>query len=418
MRKLVYLTIFLVFALSSVYIISPKITLPRLSCTLLFFYLFTYFAVSRSTLKLKKTTNQVVFWVFILVGYRAANDFFLHNMSSIETLYEILKQTFPVFLLVAIEYLEIEDKKIIITIFFASFIQISFGFIQLYNPAITINQLITQIPYLRGSELTYPYILQTSRISGTEIISVGYALLLGIFVIIAIAEYLRNRTQIYLIALYLFLCGVLILFTETRSAIYGIIPSIVIACFICSNPGLKRILFYSTIVISIIASFNLIESGITNIKPRAKFAIRGNTYQKLAANIYGSYAALMINPLFGVPRSKHLSIIHQGAQELGEIIPSKRNYPLIETHHNLFGLYIKFYGLLGLFILLVLLSKIFKKIRLKSDRSIKVMLYGVFIYFLQYAMLHNNMLLYFFPIWILLALGLENVEEKSIKLRH
>ena len=377
--------------------------------------MFAYFAVSCSRLTLKISTKNLIFWVLLLVAYRSVNDIFLHKLSAIQSFYEILKQSFPVLLLAAIEYLEIEDEKIIKTIFLASFIQITVGLFQVYNPSFTMNIIFDEIPLVRAPEITRTYLLEMKRITGTFDISIGYALLIGIFMIIAISEYFKNRSKIYIVTPYVLLCGILIVFTGTRSAIYGIIPSIMLAYFIYSKPRLKRILAYSIVAILAIASFRIIERGITYLEPRAKVQIDGNTYLKLASNIYGTYGALKENPLFGIPQSEHLSYIYKGVEDLGEIIPAKKHYSLVDTHHNIIGTYIKYYGLVGLVIFLSFVATICKKINLKSDRNIKFMLYGVLIYILQYAMLHNNMLLNFFPLWILLAVGEEEVEKVKIK---
>jgi len=352
---------------------------------------------------MRKSTKIVAFWAFLLILYRFFNDLFLHEWTIVECIYEIMKQSLPVLLLISIEYLQINNKKIIKAIFAASFVQILFGIAQLFDYKITIFNYLTHFPFLSAPESTESYMIRSQRICGTEAISIGFALFLGIFIIIAIAAYFRSRKTKYI--LYIIVCSILILYTQTRSAIYGIVPSILIAYFFSNRSSFKRILSYSLVVLLLFIGFNTIEKSILKFSPRSKFEIGPNTYTKLSATIYGSYATLKVSPLVGMPRSKHYSMIRLGAEELGEIINTKVKYGLTETYHNIIGFYIKNYGLIGIFLFSALIFHIYKKIIFKLDSRTKFMLLGVFIYFIQYAMLHNNALMYSNFLWILLAIG-------------
>ncbi len=240
--------------------------------------------------------------------------------------------------------------------------------------------------------------------------------MLGIFVIIGVTLYFFSRKKKYII--YIAICGILILFTQTRSAIYGLLPSILLAYYIIARFNVKKILIYLTILVFFLISYNTIYDTILEFSPRSKLEIGANTYAKLSANIYGSYAVLRTNPLIGVARNKQNSAIDLSAKELGEVIQTKRSFGTYYTYHNIFGFYIRNYGLIGLSLFIVLIYKILRKIQYKQNIYIKFLLLASIIFFIQFNMLHTNSLLYSIHIWVLLSLGNEQINGNSPVSNH
>ncbi len=405
MKKLYDITLYTIVAIPSVYLINPKLNIYRIFGTILIVYFLLNISIKKD-LNLKNTTNKIVFWAFWLIIYEFFLNIFLHHQPVSEAIFQFLKEFFVILLLIIFEYLRLNYEEKYKQIIVASIIPMLIGFLEMLK-RITLSDLLSFIPFIYGPELTKEYLRTTGRITGGYGISIGFALFIGIVFILAFVQLLKTKKRYYL--LFLIVSFILILYTQTRSAIYGLIPSIVLAYFIVSKIDFKRVLVVLITTLILLFIFNITELWITSTIPRAKLQLEGNTYIKITSNIYGSYASLKESPFIGIPYYKHYYYIYKGASELGEFIYTSKKYSLEATNHNLFGYYIKFYGLIGFFLLLNIVIKIFHKINLKKDLYIKLFLLSSFIYFLQYSMLHNNRLLLFPLLWVIIAFG----EEKA-----
>ncbi len=416
MKKLAYTIIFSVFAFPFVYLENPKFTLVRvLTVFLLIVFLFKN-SISKHRIKIKHSTYLISFFCIILILYRFINDLSLHEMSLLESLFDLLKHLIPIIILILLEQMRLKDNVVIRIVFLGSFIQIIFGLMQIFNKSFTINNILEKIPLIKGPEITMDYLQLSQRISGTCNISIIYSLLLGIFIIIAISIYLKNKNPLYLG--YILICISLILLTQTRSAIYGLIPSLFLTYMIYSRLSWKRVVVISSTILIVFFTFDYMQKQILTISPRSRIELGPNTYSKLSSNIYGSYYVLNNNPLFGSPRSKYYNIVRSGSYELGELVGSRSRYSAITPNHNLFGRYLINYGLVGLILIIIVLWLIYNKIKIKKNPMILFMLTGIIIYFIQYSMLHNNTIFGSDFLWVLLSLGNEQINGNSPVSNH
>ncbi len=281
------------------------------------------------------------------------------------------------------------------------------GFCQVFDKSIILENII-HIPFIGfvGDGLAGELLERGDRIIGTDTLSIGFSLLLGYLFILSCVQYLNNKKNIWhpIFMTFLFF---LILETQTRSAIYGILPSIFLSYAIIAKINIKNILIYGTIILCVIFSFQAIQNMIVKHSDRSKVEMDVNTYAKITANIYGVYGALSRNPIIGVSKSEQAKVIIEGKKELGTVIKKEGKEDAYITHHNLFGRYLRYYGLIGFSIFFVLVIKIFRKALNKDDLQDKLKLTAIFIYFFQFAQLHNNELLLSPIVWILLAIGEE-----------
>lgn len=172
----------------------------------------------------------------------------------------------------------------------------------------------------------------------------------------------------------------------------------------------------------VLTSYAFYESFVVKYSDRSSLEIDANTYYKITANIYGTFAALNKNYLIGVPRfnrddpasyGRYKELIREGKRKLGSIVDNKQQYNLMATNHNMFAFYLRHYGVLGFVLLIVVLWKIYKKISVKCEVTDKFMLYGIGIYFLQYVLFHNPQLFEELLIWVLLANGVEKTDDSK-----
>jgi len=368
-------------------------------------------------------------WSLVLVLYKFILDSTFHFNHDFEQTNILFKELFAILLLPAFEVTE-SSKHAIRAILTCSIPAILLGILQINNPYINLDNLIPNNSIFFTEKITASYLMAENRIVGTFNIAIGFALFTGILCIICWSKYFMNENmpkRVFASISFLML-SFLIIFTQTRSAIYGVIPSIILAYILSGENVLKKVAIASAISVLFLLMFGSIQTFVLRQSERSALKLDANTYYKITANIYGTYGALSENFFFGIKKSRSLQdskeqylkdyrrdleLIKKGKSELGNILKIKDSFKLAQTHHNLYAFYLRYYGTIGFFLLMIVLIKIYKKILAKKNVTDRYMLFGVFIFILQYALLHNNKLLEFPLFWILLSYGEENERTLS-----
>ena len=205
-------------------------------------------------------------------------------------------------------------------------------------------------------------------------------------------------------------------------------PSLLVGYFLENPKSLKKQVILLIGASMMTVGFAGFLSIVTVYSKRSEIKLDANTYYKITANLYGTYAALKQSPLFGValPRGDDQSfaiqkqskrLIEEGRRELGPVVKHDKILRLQATNHNLFAFYLRHYGLVGFTLLVLMLFRIYKKIIAKQELQDRYMLLGVFVFFLQYSLLHNTQIFETLIIWILLSHGQENARIVSTPVR-
>jgi O-antigen ligase len=400
--------IFCTIVLDSVFIFNEKITFLRIFGTILIFILLISGILIHAINK--NSTLILLKWISILILYKTLVDILFHYNEPYSTLFMVLKTILIVLLLPAFECLYQRNFNIEKWIFFIALIPIIFGFFQIFDKTFILADLLN-IKHIGIYGESSSYIKRAERIIGTYNIAIGFALLLGFLFIIAFSNFIENKRKIlYFPMMIIFL--ILMLFTQTRSGIYGLFPSIFISYIIVKKTSLKRVIFYSVIILTCFLTFSQIKEIIGNYSERSAQFVDVNTYVKISSNIWGVYGALKASPLIGVSKKELSKAVDNGKKEIGEVIDYKNRYNHTDpVYHNLFAEYLQHYGLIGFFLLIIVFLKIFKKIKNKENPFVRIKLYAILIYFIQFSMMHNNKLLLTAIIWIMLSVGNEKEEE-------
>jgi hypothetical protein len=373
------------------------------------------------------STKKLLFWLIVLILYKFLLDSTLHFNYDFEPINTFLKEIFVILLLPVFESV-IKRKKFLLFILIFSIPAITFGILQINHPNINLDNLIPHNEFIFTPRITNSYLNTENRIVGTFDLAIGFALLLGILCIIIWSKLIMSNKMIKIaFGLTIFLAiHFLIIFTQTRSAIYGIIPSILLAYAIIGKNKIKKIVLVSGLSIFMLLMSGFFYSFVLNHSARSRFEIDANTYYKITANIYGTVGAISMNPLFGVRKSilerdsigeykkdynKNMELIKEGKRKLRGIFEIDKNYKLTQTYHNLYAFYLRHYGIIGFLLLMIVIVKVYQKIKNKIQINDRYMLLGVFIFILQYAILHNTKLITLSIFWILLSLGDENKME-------
>jgi len=177
--------------------------------------------------RLLPLTQSVVGWSFILIFFKFFVDMTFHFENLLKPINELLKQILTVLMLPIFEEINYQKNTIEKMIWFSAAIPLLMGFCQTFNPAVIWENIlhIPLIGFAGGQNFTEEYLTRTNRIVGTHNIAIGFSLLTGYLFILSYVYYLQNKKQIWHLVLMTFLFF-LMMKTQTRSAIYGIFPSI------------------------------------------------------------------------------------------------------------------------------------------------------------------------------------------------
>jgi hypothetical protein len=152
-------------------------------------------------------------------------------------------------------------------------------------------------------------------------------------------------------------------------------------------------------LVFIVLNIFLVLPTIKPINKRASMVFDSNTSLKTVATIYGTIGALYLSPVIGIPREDNLKAIKTGAE-----ITKLRLFPkqsLVDTNHNQFAYYLKYYGLVG-FSIFVLLNLNLIKIWFNffnRDNHLGYIVFTNYFYLMQFSLFHNNFLFTDFVFW-------------------
>lgn len=410
--------------LTTLYIVSFKLTFVRLIGVSLIMFVMIFNASAMG--KIKQSTKVLMRWAFALVSLRFLVDSTIHYTDIYEPLNHFLRQSVVIMMLPVFEKLTADRVNPIRTIFIAAIPACLLGFLQLVDPGFTIPEMLPNNSILITEGITQSYIRAESRIVGPFSIAIGFAMFLGILAMMVWSRGLMGKMAFKpLSLLVLILVAILIVATQTRSAIYGIFPALIAAYLMSDTKRVGRWIVAAVGVGVLVIGYSGYEAFIVKQSSRSALNMDANTYYKLTANLYGTYAALKRDPLFGVAtfysdgsfaseartHRAQKELIKEGYTHLGIDVPGKGQFGLVATNHNMLAYYLRHYGLVGFSILLVMLWKMHRKIANKIEIRDRFMLYGVLFYFLQYSLLHNSEILETLLIWALLSVGREKEEE-------
>ena len=406
-----FIVIFSVIPLNTAYIFNEKISFFRL-----FGVIFLFFVLISGKMfsgNIRNSTVRLMNWALVLILFKFLIDISFHYEDPIASVNQLLKELLTVSMLIIFESARLKQQAIEKFIIAISSIPILFGIIQMKDKTFILPKLLKNIPGIGVYGESAYYIQHANRIIGTENIAIGFALLLGILCIIFFFNYLKEKKKVHLLPV-IFICIILLVYTQTRSAIYGLVPSLFISYAVINKMKLSNIILYTVLILLFVLGFGQIKELLGKHSERSTKIVDVNTYQKVSSNVWGCYGVLIESPIIGLKKKDVESAVKVGKKDLGQILSVKgdiKSSRFTVTHHNLYAYYIQYYGLLGFMLFCFIAVAIFRKIFSKTDPYDKMKLFGIFIFFFLFVLLHNNRLLLYPLLWIMLALGDENSDS-------
>lgn len=384
-----------------VYVFNTAITLDRiLTIALLYFLLPKPVQAKYPEPLIGPETRKIVVVASMLIGYILLIDFAYNE--PLQGVKDAVKRMAVVFVLPIMEVLGFPHRRKLDTILLLSLVPLGMGLVQIFNPNFTLNNLWPPIPRVQVAWPTHltELIQRTGRIVGTDNTSIGSGMLFGIVTIIGFFKWIEKHSKIG--ALWFAGTSVLTLFTGTRSAIFGVHLSLF--CVYWANDRRFRSAAVLPLVVLAIAGvlyfFVLPAFGLADTRMVDWYDT--STIGKLYSNYLTARYVLVKSPLIGIPKGDVHRVIQSEFTEhyRGTFLTIRG----VLTDHNQIGWMLRYYGLIGLGLFTYLCLLFVKKIKSKSSKYHRLVLMGVFVYILQYSVLHSTFFFAYPLFWWMLAI--------------
>ena len=294
------------------------------------------------------------------------------------------------------------------------FISIYFAVMQLLGIRENLSTLFHGFGPIKSDNIAHYQMVHDGRVSGAVFSIVFFGEILAIAIILSYYKFLETQRWMWLV--YITFLSYLLVKTQLRSAIYGLLPVLLIVDLITTTKKwdiLKRFAIV-TILFMTVLSLNLLYTRQPFLADRLLNPVDSSTIEKVLSNYYGSLGTLDESPLVGTRREDIKSTTQRKLSSNRRIFVD-HDFQL--TDHNQILYYLKYYGLIGVFFLALLYLSIHKYIMTECWDHRRVLL-AILLFDFQHSMFHNNRLLSNSIIWIILGAFIARTTEHRRIIPH
>jgi len=378
---------------------------------LLFVYLIDSLIMLKKPIQISKQTQDVLLAAFAVLLYVYVSDVIKNDaIDAARSFYPNL------LILTVLPIFEYKNKSMDLhkVFYFVFGFAVLFAMIQIFGLRHNLSTLFSEFIFLKSDQIINPDTEQHLRVSGPGFSTITFALYLGYFIIITYYLLIRRKNIFLLGALGLMICT--LFFTQTRSAIYGLLPSILVVQLFYGEKDVKQVIKILFILCGISISIIYLSDTIERFFPRLYKPFDASVIERFQTNYYATIAVLRESPVFGIPKEEAPGLISGTVDNIGLVFGDTLR--VTTTHHNQILYYFRYYGLVGVGLLLILYILVFKKIIHAPSGTTKMMLLSIIIFDLQYSMGHNNKLINNILLWILLSMSSRiNISSREEKYR-
>lgn len=381
------------------YVIAPEFRVSYLAMLLaVLLFLGDALLLPDRPVVISQRTLRVVGWAFALLFYVFVVDAARGNANAAAR--NFLPGLMIPLLLIVFEYRR-EEYPLLRVLQAVFLVSAMFGVMQILGVSGNLTTFFPGFWILKSDQIVVGSSLQGLRITGATTNTIGFALNLGIFIVLAYSSFRESVN--WKTGAWLALLSSLVMFTQTRSLIYGLVPSVVLVSVLFSKQRVKKVLTSLAVMVVLIGALAIGASAIERSFPRLYDPFDLTVVQRVQTNVYAAIGVWGVSPVFGVPRDSVESVVFAGLSAgrlpIGDVLIVNT------TNHNQLGFYFRYYGLIGIFMLLGLYRAAFKKIDASINPRVRLMLLSILVFEAQYSMLHNNKLVNSPLMWILLAIA-------------
>jgi len=391
--------LFAIFILPDYYILDPSYRFLTICLVLVHFsYVIDNLFIKKHKVLIHKDTWNILIMSLLFLLYIYISDVIKNDPV------EAAKFFYPT-LLIPLLLITFESRKSTFNLhkyYILIFgITIFFAIMQIFGFTYTLSALIPNLGFLQADDKSYLILIPGTglRVVGATFNLIGFAEYLCILIIILYFRFIKRRTVPLLVAIIILI--VVLFFTQTRSALYGLVPSIALVHFIYAHKDFNRILKMAILVIIMLSIMMLFFTVIEMFFYRLTTPFDASALERFQTNYYAMLGVLDKAPIFGIPREMAWEIISEKAAEIGLVFGDRIR--ITTTHHFQILFYFRYYGFIGVALLVLLYYMIFRKIIHLPHKYSKMMILSIFIFDLQYSVGHNNKLISNIILWVILA---------------
>lgn len=393
--------IFTMIVFSDYYILDPSYRLYNIFLALSFFtFCMEIFFIKKKGLVISKDTRDILLVSFIFLSYLYISDIVKNDpIEGAKMFYPIL--LIPLMLLVFEYGSRFFDSCKFFSI--AVSIGILFAVLQIFGFSYNLSALFSNLGIIHADERLYTLVIegQGRRVIGATFNLISFAEYLSILIMIMYFRFLEKRKLVLLIAIAVMI--VVLFFTQTRSALYGLGPTIIFVHLLCGQKNIRGFLKISAAILIMLFAVFLFSGIIEKYFYRLTTPFEATALERFQTNYYAMLGVWRQAPIFGIPKDMAWEVISGTALQEGLVFGDQLR--ITTTHHNQVLYYFRYYGLVGVALLIFLYVMVFKKIAHTPNKITKMILFSIFIFDLQYSMGHNNKLVNNVILWILLSIA-------------
>ncbi len=282
-------------------------------------------------------------------------------------------------------------------------VSIAFAFLQVLGFGQNLGTLVPNLLIMNSDNFINEATLLGERVAGATSSVVGFAENVSILIIFGYFL-LREKLTKWRAAGFL-ACVVILFFTQVRNAIYGLLPAILFCEIVFHKRKIGSLIKAVFISAVVVVSFLGIERFLQDRFGYLTREIVSSDTNRFKVNYIMTKGVLKEAPWFGISQAESWALYLRHSDDLSFLRHGLGTIEGTPTHHNQIGYYIRYYGLVGLALWLVLVWLIFRKAMKSPDPTVKSILAGIFIFDLIYSLGHNNKILNNPVLWVLLSLA-------------
>lgn len=396
-----------VVLLSDFYFIDPSIRLQTLAMALLIAMHMRNHGMPRFTLLTGNRLSRLMGVSAWFIAYMSFIDF-IRGVSLYEVGVKLLSYVLIIFLLPA--FVE-RNKPFSMVIWYRRFLLISIAFaaMQVSGLHYALGDIVPNIGII-GSNLAREELIDTyGRVTGATYNTIAFSMQMVILILLVYGGFLAQPRKD---RIHYGILGILgLLLSQTRAALIGLIPAIVISYLIFANSRLQSAMKLVPMLTLALGMAWVMQNLASDYFPYLAKEIDESDTHRFWTNWYMTLGVLNESPLFGISPEQAWDVYfrHADRNAVVQYTPEMKT----PTHHNQLGYYLRYYGLIGIFFLMSVYYQVLKLINSSTSMPMRIFLGSVIILDFLYSMTHNNKLLVSPLLWIFLSLALLPIEKAN-----
>jgi hypothetical protein len=399
MNRLKVFALMAIVLLTDFYLVDPSVRLPAVAMALLVGVHLARYGIPYLSLWGGGLLSELLGVSLAFISYMGLVDL-ARGRSLVEVGVQSISYALVIFLLPAF----IERRESFATaLWFRRFalITLLFAFLQVTGFHFALVDLVPDLGVIGGDPLREELVDEYGRATGATYNTIAFTLQMVMLILLTYSGYLLDRRLKRLPYGLLGLVGLLL--GQTRAAIFGLLPAVVLSHLLFAKSRLRTTAKLVPLLLAGFALAWVVQQVAKDYFPYLVKEIGESDTHRLTTNLYMTIGVFRESPWFGISPEQAWDVYfrHADLSKLYQYTPEMKT----PTHHNQLGFYFRYYGLIGIAFLVALYYQVFRIVRACQSEPMRIFLGGLFILDFMYSMTHNNKLLTSPLLWIFLSMA-------------